>query len=53
MFSIRGTDAIRYMSVPAGIQAAYRTDSHGRRPQNRLTFAHQQEDPPRKRSQPA
>ena len=31
MFSIRGTDAVRYMSVPAGVQATYRTDSQGRR----------------------
>jgi hypothetical protein len=39
---IRGTDAVRHMSVPAGIQAAGRTDSHGHRPQNRLTCANQQ-----------
>ena len=30
------------MSVPAGAQAAYRTDSHGHRPQNRLTCANRQ-----------
>jgi hypothetical protein len=29
------------MSVPAGIQAAHRTDSHGHRPQNHLTCANQ------------
>jgi hypothetical protein len=41
-FSIPGTDAVRYMSVPAGIQAAHPTDSHGRRPQNALTCAKQE-----------
>ena len=43
---------VRYMSVPAGIQAAYHTDSHGHRPQNLLTCANQQAEPPRKRAQP-
>lgn len=38
-------DAVIYMSVPAGIQAAHRTDSHGHRPQNRLTCANQQAQP--------
>jgi hypothetical protein len=31
MFSIRGTDAVRYMSMPADVQSTYRTDSQGRR----------------------
>ena len=44
-FSIRGTDAVRYMSVHTGIQAAHRTDSHGHCPQNRLTCANQQAEP--------
>jgi hypothetical protein len=44
-FSIRGTDAVRYMSVHTGVQAAHRTDSHGHCPQNRLTCANQQVEP--------
>jgi hypothetical protein len=44
-FSLRGTDAVRYMSVHTGVQAAYRTDSHGHCPQNRLTCANQQAEP--------
>ena len=36
------TDAVRYMSVHTGIQAAHPTDSHGHCPQNRLTCANQQ-----------
>ena len=38
-------DAVRYMSVLTGIQAAHRTDSHGHCPQNRLTCANQQAEP--------
>ena len=34
-----------YMSVPTGIQAARRTDSHGHCPRNRLTCANQQAEP--------
>ena len=34
-----------YMSVPTGINAAHRTDSHGHCPQNRLTCANQQAEP--------
>jgi hypothetical protein len=33
------------MSVPTGIQAAHRTDSHGHCPQNRLTCANQRTEP--------
>ena len=34
---IRRADAVRHMSVDAGTRTADRADSHGHRPQNRLT----------------
>ena len=34
---IRRADAVRHMSVDAGTPTAHRMDSHGHRPQNRLT----------------
>jgi hypothetical protein len=51
--SIPGTDAVRYMSVPTGINAAHRTDSHGHCPQNRLTCANQQAEPCAPQAHPA
>jgi hypothetical protein len=33
--SIRCADAVRYMSVNAGVQPLHCTDSHGHRPQER------------------
>ena len=43
---IRGADAVRHMSVDAGTRTADRADSHGHRPQNRLTCQNTQGRPP-------
>jgi hypothetical protein len=42
---IRRADAVRHMSVDAGTRAADRADSHGHRPQNRLTCPNTQGRP--------
>src|SRR5258705_1782076 len=43
---IRRADAVRHMSVDAGTRTADRADSHGHRPQNRLTCQNTQGRPP-------
>src|SRR5690349_20911096 len=43
---IRHADAVRHMSVDAGTWTADRADSHGHRPQNRLTCQNTQGRPP-------
>jgi hypothetical protein len=42
---IRRAGAVRYMSVDAGTRTADRADSHGHRPQNRLTCPNTQGRP--------
>jgi hypothetical protein len=42
---IRRADAVRHMSVDAGTRTADRADSHGHRPQNRLTCPNTQGRP--------
>ena len=42
----RRADAVRHMSVDAGTRTADRADSHGHRPQNRLTCLNTQGRPP-------
>jgi hypothetical protein len=42
---IRRADAVRHMSVDAGTRTADRADSHGHRPQNRLTCQNTQGRP--------
>ncbi len=43
---IRRADTVRHMSMDAGTRTADRADSHGHRPQNRLTCQNTQGRPP-------